>query len=261
MNPKRKLIISMLIISVIAVSIAVTFYQAENKTVDSRVLPALECYSKYDSYALVNDFTSVLNLLDSVEMIYLSIPHYINSYEINVVQNNKAAVVLTIALFGDTLETKEIPKYLDSLSFDSLLNIAEVYCVSAITGYSAWKFRYGDLEENELRNEIEKDFFIGLGKDILENENLKEKMLDKRVKELMLAQTEIDRRLSVVLTNLGVIYRHRQDFEKAADYYSQALEYWSENLDAENNLQILLNKPIRKRNFIEKLFPPEREEN
>jgi len=33
------------------------------------------------------------------------------------------------------------------------------------------------------------------------------------------------------------------------------MELWGENLTAENNLNILLGRPVRKRTFIQKMFP------
>ncbi|MCK4748009.1 MAG: tetratricopeptide repeat protein, partial [Bacteroidales bacterium] len=68
-----------------------------------------------------------------------------------------------------------------------------------------------------------------------------------------------NRRLSVCHTNLGVIYRHQGAYVEAAEEYQKALALWDRNLEAENNLNKLLNKPLKKRNMMQKLFPPNRE--
>ena len=69
---------------------------------------------------------------------------------------------------------------------------------------------------------------------------------------------ETDRRVSVCYTNLGIILRSRDDNEGAAEMYIKALELWEMNLEAENNLNRLLGRPLKKRNIIQKLFPPEK---
>jgi hypothetical protein len=51
------------------------------------------------------------------------------------------------------------------------------------------------------------------------------------------------------------------DYEKAINNYQKAIDLWDQNLTAENNLNILLGKPLKKRNLIQKLFPPKRKEN
>jgi hypothetical protein len=47
-------------------------------------------------------------------------------------------------------------------------------------------------------------------------------------------------------------------YDSAAFYYNNAIELWDRNLTAENNLNILLNRPQKKRNLIQTLFPPEK---
>ena len=100
---------------------------------------------------------------------------------------------------------------------------------------------------------IREEFLSGL-----EVDDHPEKYLQHRAKEIEQALTEVPRRLSVAYTNLGVIYRYREDYKKAAELYQKALSLWEDNLDAENNLNHLLGQPIRKRNFFQKMFPGER---
>jgi hypothetical protein len=56
-----------------------------------------------------------------------------------------------------------------------------------------------------------------------------------------------------------VIYGRRGAYNEAASHYTKALKYWDRNLSAENNLNALLGKPLRKRTLIEKLFPPKKD--
>ena len=73
------------------------------------------------------------------------------------------------------------------------------------------------------------------------------------------ALLENNRRLSVCYTNLGLISRFQGNYEDAVKQYEKALALWDRNLDAENNLNKLLNRPIKKRNIIQTLFPPEKD--
>jgi len=142
------------------------------------------------------------------------------------------------------------------LTKDSLLNLSEVNVKKSISIYEDWLEGTANLEGKELRNYIKKDFWDGLNNF---SEKDKEKFLNHRVNELETAKYETERRLSVSYTNLGIIYRHRENYEQAILYYQKALKLWEQNLSAENNLNILLGKPLKKRNLIQKLFPPKRE--
>jgi len=46
--------------------------------------------------------------------------------------------------------------------------------------------------------------------------------------------------------------------DEAYDYYVKALDLWSENHAAKNNINILFGKPPEKQSILRKLFPPER---
>ena len=85
--------------------------------------------------------------------------------------------------------------------------------------------------------------------------------IKKRITEITEAQTETKRRLSVSYTNLGLVYRQQLKYEDAVLSYQKAIENWDRNLTAENNLNKLLGRPEKKRNLIQKLFPPERAQN
>ncbi len=251
---KRALILTMGALVLIGFGIASLYYDSQNKKVDPRVIEARKLYKKYDQYAENNDYAAVLNLLDSVEVIYKTYPHYRNSYEIAVLENNRAASFLTMAI-----HTGKQPLSLDGvhiLSKDSLLQRAKVHSKNAISSYQKWLDTYGNMDPDAIRAHINPAFFDGLE----ENDAKKRRdYLDNRVKEIQKAQLENKRRLSVALTNYGIVLRHEGKYMKAISCYEESLELWSRNLAAKNSLNILLGKPIEKRNFIQKLFPPEKD--
>ena len=82
--------------------------------------------------------------------------------------------------------------------------------------------------------------------------------IEQRIREIEASLRENDRRLSVCRTNLGIIYRMQGSYEEAVRQYELAISLWDRNLEAENNLNRLLNRPLKKRNIIQKMFPPEK---
>jgi tetratricopeptide (TPR) repeat protein len=241
-------------LALIAFGIASVYYGFENKKVDPRVIEARKIYDRYDKYASENDYKGVLLLLDSVENIYASIPHYKNSYELAVLENNRGATYLTMAI-QDSTQSFSFDG-VNILSKDTLLHISELHLQKAIDVYKKWLEFYKNKNPKTIEKEIKTDFFKGLN----ENDNLKRNdYLQNRIEEIELSKIENKRRLSVALTNLGIVKRHKARYKEAILLYEQALELWDQNLAAQNNLNILLGKPIEKRNFIQKMFPPEKD--
>ena len=113
-------------------------------------------------------------------------------------------------------------------------------------------------DEQEVELMLEKGFLKGLEG---YNEADIQKFQHKRNQEINEAQAETKRRLSVSYTNLGLVYRQQLKYEDAALSYQKAIENWDRNLTAENNLNKLMGRPEKKRNLIQKLFPPERVQN
>jgi hypothetical protein len=230
---------------VLAIITAKIYYQYENDSVDPRVKPARKLYEKYNAYAQQNAFDSVYYLMETIKNIYQQFPHYRNSYEVGVLYNNLSASFLTQALYhNDSIEKEK-----------NILN-AEVSVRKSILIYENWKNKYNGLRGDPLHASIEEDFYEGLQET---DAQLKTRYVNKRMKEMAEAQEEIDRRLSVAYTNLGLIHRHREHYDSAAVQYLKAIELWDRNLTAENNLNILMGKPLRKRNLIQKMFPPKRD--
>ena len=249
------LIITMSIFAFIAIVISKSYYKSLNETKDPRIVNANLLYEQYNKTASKNDFSKLLGLLDSIEFYYITNEHYQNSYERGVIENNRAAIYLTIGLFKDSLNPVLVPEHLYHISSDSLLSIARTHLDKSIGFYENWENDFGSKDKQEVEKLVREDFFYGLES---YSDKEKEKFLSNRIKEIETAQIENKRRMSVSYTNLGVIERHNNDYVKAIDYYHKALDLWDRNLDAENNINILLGKPLKKRNFFQKLFPPDR---
>lgn len=249
----RTLILTMMAVVIIGLLIARSYYGKTNASIDPRIRVARLLYESYDGLARAGDFQGVFSLLDSIEQIYAATAHYRNSFELGVLENNRAAAHLTIAIYRDSVPAKVFP--FAELSTDSLLSLAESHVRKAIALYENWNTRYKNKSTDELWNITRNEFQVGLeGFDPEEIEAFQE----TRIKEIEESKRENERRLSVAFTNLGLVYRYRGDYTGAVMYYEKALALWDRNLDAENNLNKLLNRPLKKRNFIQKMFPPDK---
>ncbi len=252
-KPVRTLILIMLVVVIIGVIIARSYYGKINRAVDPRITHARELYAQYDQLAGTGNFHAIFNLLDSIELIYNATEYYRGSFETGVIENNRAAALLTIAIYGDSIARENNPYY--GCESDSMVKLAQKHALRAISIYETWGHDYEGLSAEEIRKQIEPDF-----RGELTEPELLEEIVENRIQEIESALKENNRRLSVCHTNLGVIYRHQSNYVDAVKQYNIALTLWNRNLDAENNLNKLLNKPLKKRNLLQKLFPPEREE-
>ncbi len=241
------LIIIMSALVLCGVTISYLYYKSINESIDPRIVDARTLYEKYNLYAQNNEFDSIFLLMDSIELIYTGIEHYKNSYEVGVLYNNRAASLLTMALYTDDIEPTDQ---------DSLMNLAEISTNKSIEIYEQWLGKFQHKTPPEIERIISPDFHEGLGEYKLDQEN---KFLKNRIKEIQDSQTETQRRLSVSYTNLGIVKRHKLHYESAANCYKKAIDLWDRNLTAENNLNLLLGRPMKKRSFIQKLFPPDRD--
>lgn len=246
-NKTRALIITMTVLVFIGIMIAWSYYEGINKSVDPRIKDARKLYEKYNKFTQLSQYDSILWLMDTIEIVYSSIDHYRDSYETAVLYNNRAAIYLSLYLqpeneifIGDT---------------NVFISKAENAVRKSLQIYQEWFRKFDGLNEMAIRENIEENFLNGMD---LYSPDDKEQFLDKRIQEIIEAQTENRRRLSVSYTNLGIIKRHQQKYDSAAMYYKKAINLWERNLTAENNLNILLNRPLKKRNFFQKLFPPEK---
>jgi len=250
----RRLVVIMVAVVIVGIIIARSYYGNANRSVDPRIIKARELYSGYDSYARSGDYYSIFAFLDSIEHIYNSTAHYRESFELGVLCNNRAAALITIALHGDSIPPSANPW--QEWPADSIITLAENHVRKAIAIYENWNDTYAGKSIQQIRTMIESGFMEGL--DEVEPD-LREKYLETRAREMEKAVLENSRRLSVCYTNLGLVYRYQGAYEDAVKQYEKALILWDRNLDAENNLNRLLNRPIRKQNLIQKLFPPQKE--
>jgi tetratricopeptide (TPR) repeat protein len=253
-NPKRALMIIMGALVLIGFGIANIFYNYENSSVDPRVNEARKLYSKYDTYAQENNFNAVFSLLDSIEPLYSSIEHYKNSFEVGVLYNNRAAAYLSMAIYFENNSLSLDGKI--TLSKDTLLGLSEKAVMQSIHIYEEWLDNYAEKTDTELEQTIKNSFLSGLQS---HSEKEKSRFLSKRISEITDAQLETPRRLSVAYTNLGIVKRHKENYKEAIEHYTKAMELWDRNLAAENNLNKLLDRPLKKQNMLEKIFPPEKD--
>ncbi|MCF8303349.1 MAG: tetratricopeptide repeat protein [Bacteroidales bacterium] len=232
------------------------YYDRENSAIDPRVTGIRKAYGQFDRYAGSNDFIRVFRLLDSIEGAYNNIKHYRKSFEKGVLYNNRAAAYLTLALHRDSLHLPADNVLYRIYTKDSLLQLANHNVDKSLEIYHNWIDRFENKDPARVRTMIRKDFLSGL---TAYEDQEQEKFLEKRIEEITDAQFETARRLSVSYTNRGIIQRHQKLYKEAIRSYQKAIELWDRNLTAENNLNILLGKPIKKRNFIQKMFPPKKD--
>lgn len=227
------------------------YYRQLNNLEDARLAATIDFHKKYALSVEKNEYGSALTILDKWETLYNNVPGYGDSYEIGVLYNNRCSLYL-IQFETDVLtSTSEdfTPPY-------HYLDEAEKYILTSISLYENWIQQYGSLSESVL-SELVQQYFPE-NDPILKSKNIK-KIRAKRVADLKLAQIETSRRLSVSLTNFGVIKRYRNDLDTAKQLYERAISLWDKNYTAQDNLDILLGKKPQKRSMINKLFPPERE--
>jgi tetratricopeptide (TPR) repeat protein len=157
--------------------------------------------------------------------------------------NNRASIYISKAIY-ETFDPLNKRFYLDT----ALLHIQK-----CINHYSNWIDRFGNLSKEALDSSIQLYFSntdeAFLGKNV-------ENIAQKRVKDLVLAQKETPRRLSVAYTNLGIIQRHQLKQKDAIESYLKAISLWKDNPSALSNLNVLYGKPPKDRSILKKLFPP-----
>ena len=233
----------MLIIFIAGLFYANLYYSQVNDAEDPRVRQAKELYSTYNALAAEKKYDEIFDLLDSIDLIYAQFDDYQNSYEVAVLHNNRAAVLLNMALYESV----------NDLERDSMMSYSEDEIRKAIHIYDGWVLQFGKQNHDELRRYFRSIYQREFP---LLDISLVDDFVEKRVKETETAQVEIYRRLSVTYTNLGIVLRHQNHVKKAVEYYQLALELWPQNLTAENNINILMGEPLKERSLLDKIFPP-----
>jgi hypothetical protein len=239
-------LIFIILIIVTGFSIAWFYYDYMNRAEDPRVINARMKLVRFDELMKVRKYTEAMPILDTINDIYTKTAGYKGSFEFGVIYNNRGTVYLSQALY-DSLAIKK--------GKDSLLKLAEINVITSIEIYKHWLDSVEKLTREQIRRNIEP--FFNENDPSFKGKNIK-RILDKRVDDILFAQIETRRRLSVSYTNLGIIQRHQYRTEEAAHSYIEAIKLWKDNFTARNNFNVLMGKPPEDRSIIDKLFPPDR---
>ena len=238
----RIVIIIMLVVVTTGIFVAYFYYDSINSAEDPRVIEAKYQYKEYNKFVKQNDISAVFATLDTIEMIYSQFDDYRQSYELGVVNNNRSAVWLTTALADISIDG----------IITSDLDSAEKYAVISIDIYLNWLQRFETLSEREISS-IVKDYYKVEHKSFVTN-NI-DKVIGKRLDDIIKSKKETPRRLSVSYTNLAIVQRHKMNYEGAMTSYKKALTLWEGNRSAKNGINILLGYPVEEATILEKLFP------
>jgi hypothetical protein len=234
-------------VSVLAILFAVFYYRDLNNLEDPRTKKARELIALYDKGSgIINDFSS-FSLLDSANAVFRSYPDYESSFETGVIYNNKCSSLLLAAIYDTTISSDEKSKMLD---------LSMSYCDSSIAVYNKWISDWESLTGDDIAEKIRP--LINENDIHFEGLNFR-RIFEKRVKDLISAQIETPRRLSVSLSNKGTIYRHKYLVDSALLCYQQALTLWKDNRTAKSNLSVLMGGEPVKPSIIESLFPPDKD--
>lgn len=226
-------------------------YRGINRSIDPRVVEGKKAFGTYGKLMAENNQEEALKVLDKIEAVYKSVPGYENSFELGVVSVNKGHIYLVKVETEHLSEDKTIVE--ENLAL--YLKFARDYTEKGIVNYKNWIEVVGKFNDTEIVEHLNKYFkrddpaFKGFDFDII---------FDKRIEEIKEAQVEVNRRLSVGYTNLGVILRYEEKPLQSKEYYEKALKLWPENPYAENNLRVLHGQKFKKRTIVEQMFPKER---
>ncbi len=245
-----KVLIGCLCLTILFFFGSLIYYSNINSAEDPRTLPAKTLLLQYEKQLEESQTTEALDILNNMLDLYLALPGYEKSYEVGVIYNNIASVYL-VQLETELLTNDKVTK--EDLVMN--LDLALQYSQKSIDNYERWLKEMGKLSESQIKEKIT-PFFDP--KDPSFKDADFQSVLNKRVEDIKLAQLETVRRLSVSLTNMGVVNRYQGNLEQAKSNYEKAIELWDRNYTAKDNLNVLLNQPIEKRSMLNRLFPPEK---
>jgi hypothetical protein len=236
-------------VSAAAIIFAFFYYRSINRSEDPRIEAARRLLTEFENMSAETEGIESFLYLDSAFSIFNRLPDYRLSFETGVIYNNKCSALLMKAIYDSTISLPEK---------QTLLDLSLKYCDSSIMIYEGWIRSWGTLTEEDIQERISTlmnrndPAFYGLNF---------EKIFQKRIRNIILAQTETPRRLSVSLTNRGTIFRHLSMPDSALHYFNQALSLWKDNRIAESNRSVLMGGEPVKPSVIESLFPPDRNKN
>jgi len=242
----RILLIVLALISLTGFTVAYFYYGERRRAEDPRVMPARTKLAEYDRLISRREYAAALQLLDTVYRMYQRTPGYRGSYEFGVIFNNRGSAYLSMALYDSALTVEEK---------NQLFTLAEEQIMQGIKCYEKWIDSAGAMSREQIRVRITP--FFDAHDSRLKGMNIT-RIIRKRTDDIVNAQVETPRRLSVSYTNLGVLQRHQYRQEEAVQSYIEAIKLWKDNFTARNNLNVLMGKPPEDRSFIDKLFPPKR---
>ncbi|MFO7615966.1 MAG: tetratricopeptide repeat protein, partial [Bacteroidales bacterium] len=223
----RVVFIITLVICLSAILIAAAYYRGINRASDPRILPARELVSQAEEMTAGLQGMESVRLLDSALTLVRSVPGYAYSWEPGVIFNNISSAWLMMALYDSTLAPAKK---------EALLGAAGRFADSSLYLYRRWMDEWGTMPKEDVTQRIAPWFepddpsFAGLKP---------EQILNKRVREILSAQIETPRRISVTLTNRGTVHRHLNQPDSALLCFAEALELWDENRAARSNLKVL----------------------
>ena len=242
----KKILAITISVSVMAILFAFIYYHTLNNWEDPRIIKAREILSEYENIAGSAQPAGAFPLLDSAFAIFSSLPDYNCSFEKGVIYNNKSSGLLLAAIYDSGISGEEK---------SNLLALSIIFCDSSIIQYRRWLDEWEDLSSDDIAERLgqfmkeEDPAFRGL--------NFK-RIFSQRIKNIVTAQIETPRRLSVSFTNKGTIFRHMMEPDSSLAYYRMALELWEQNRTAKSNLNVLMGGEPIKPKLIESLFPPDK---
>lgn len=244
-NQTKKVLLGIFIITAVSFLVAYIYYTGKNNSEDPRIVQTKYMFRQFDDLMKENKFSTALPLLDNIELIFNMVPGYAESYEPGIICNDRGSAFLSIALYVIKDSTEKV----------NLLEKSKKNIDSAIAIYETWLDKNSELSKDELF--VLTKMFFPEDDPAFKGKNYN-RILNKRVEDLVLAKKETPRRLSVCFTNLGIVLRHQYKQNEAVECYIKAIELWKDNYTARNNLNVLLGKPPKDRSIIDKLFPPDK---
>ena len=243
----RKILAITISVTLLAIVFAFFYYRTINRSEDPRIEEAKNYTAEYDRISRVGiSSIEAFHLLDSAFTVFSALPDYTGSFEKGVIYNNKCSAVLLNAIYGSEKGGEEKK---------GLLMLAMEYCDSSIVSYKRWLDEWEHLSSEAVADKLKP--FMNENDPAFGGYNFG-RIFKRRIKNILTAQYETPRRLSVSYTNKGTIYRHLHEPDSALEYNRIALSLWEYNRTAQSNLNVLMGGEPVKPKLIESLFPPDR---
>jgi tetratricopeptide (TPR) repeat protein len=242
----KKIVAITMSVSLLTIIFAYFYYRGINRSEDPRITRAKKFLAEYEGLDSGIKQIEAFHLLDSAFVIFNALPDYKHSFEKGIIYNNKCSGILLNAIYNAEINEDEKHR---------LLYRSMNFCDSSILIYRKWLNEWENLSPEEVAGRIRP--FMNEDDPAYAGLNFR-KIFDRRIKNIITAQYETPRRLSVSYANKGTVYRHLNEPDSALFYNRLALSLWEDNRTAESNLNVLLGGEPVKPKLIESLFPPDR---